>query len=321
MKQIDFAILGAGALGSILGAHLARAGHSVVMLVRENRARQIDSQGLQIRGLVEFDQRVPTLVDTSKLAGARVLIVAMKTQGTAQALAPLRNVPFDTIFSIQNGLAKNELLSAAFDPARLLGSLANTSGELLASGEVLFTRNVNLLLGPMAGNNAAAAREIAQQIDAAGVRSTAVSDIVSREWSKFVAWAGFFILSVTVRTATWKYLVDRDSALILARLVRELGALAKAVGVPLSDESLLPVASMCAGSEESAVEAVLRAGDEFKTRTPDHRMSALQDLVAGRSLEFEDTLGYAAHKAASLGLDLPLLEASYRLAASIDRNR
>ncbi len=50
----EFAILGAGAIGSILGAHLAHAGHSVVMLVREQRAQQIRSDGLRIKGLVEL---------------------------------------------------------------------------------------------------------------------------------------------------------------------------------------------------------------------------------------------------------------------------
>ena len=34
MPDFDFAVLGAGAMGSILGGHLARAGHSVVMLAR-----------------------------------------------------------------------------------------------------------------------------------------------------------------------------------------------------------------------------------------------------------------------------------------------
>ena len=34
-----FAILGAGALGSILGAHLARAGHEVAIIARGERAR------------------------------------------------------------------------------------------------------------------------------------------------------------------------------------------------------------------------------------------------------------------------------------------
>jgi 2-dehydropantoate 2-reductase len=326
MTQYDYAILGAGALGSILGAHLARAGHSVVMLVRENRAKQIDSQGLRITGLSEFTQSVPTLVDTVALRSAKVLIVAMKTQGTTEALAPLRSSRIDAVFSVQNGLAKDELLVDAFGTQRVLGSLANTSGELMASGEVLFTRNVGLMLGPLlapevAESDESTAHRIARELESAGIRSSAVPDIVSREWSKFAAWAGFMILSITVRSATWKYLLDPDSALLHARLVRELGTLAKASGIPLTDDSLLPVASMCSGSEEQAVEAVMRAGQDFKTRVPDHRMSSLQDLDAGRALEVEYTLGHAARKAASLGLDLPLLEASYRLAASIDRNR
>ena len=319
MPRFDFAILGAGAIGSILGAHLARAGHSVVMLVRENRARQIDADGLHISGLSDFKQPVPTLVDTSKLGSARVLIVAMKTYGTTQALAPLRDARIDSVLSIQNGLAKNEFLADIFGSERVLGSLANTSGEMLPSGEVLFTRNVNLLLGALPGGDDAAARNIAQQIDASGVRSSAVPDILSREWSKFAAWAGFMLLSVTIRSPTWKYLVDPDSAALLVKLVREVGTLAEASGVQLTDDSMMPIASMCKGGEEEAVAAVVRAGLDFKARAPDQRMSALQDLDAGRALEVEDTLGYAVRKASALGLTLPLLDASYRLVASIDR--
>ena len=61
--RAEYAILGAGAIGSILGAHLARAGHSVVMLVRERRARQIDELGLRIRGLTTSPCPLPTLRD------------------------------------------------------------------------------------------------------------------------------------------------------------------------------------------------------------------------------------------------------------------
>ena len=51
MREFDFAILGAGAIGSILGAHLARAGHRVVMLARGSRATYLEQHGLAIRGL------------------------------------------------------------------------------------------------------------------------------------------------------------------------------------------------------------------------------------------------------------------------------
>ncbi|HEY9183603.1 MAG TPA: 2-dehydropantoate 2-reductase N-terminal domain-containing protein, partial [Gammaproteobacteria bacterium] len=54
MQKFEFAVLGAGAMGSILGAHLARAGHSVAMLARGRRAEQIRSEGLRISGLIQL---------------------------------------------------------------------------------------------------------------------------------------------------------------------------------------------------------------------------------------------------------------------------
>ena len=47
---MKFAILGAGALGTILGAHLSRAGHEVTMLARGERARTLQRQGLVLNG-------------------------------------------------------------------------------------------------------------------------------------------------------------------------------------------------------------------------------------------------------------------------------
>src|SRR5687767_7494512 len=118
-------------MGSILGAHLARAGHSVVMLARGRRAQQIQNEGLRIKGLVEFTIPVQTLTGAAQLRRADVFIVAMKALGTAQALQPLRDAEVGASFSIQNGVWKNEQLASAFGADRVLGSLANTSGELL----------------------------------------------------------------------------------------------------------------------------------------------------------------------------------------------
>jgi 2-dehydropantoate 2-reductase len=315
----EFAILGAGAIGSILGAHLAKAGHSVVMIVRERRAQQLRAGGLSIRGLAEFDIEVPVLTDATQLQRAGVLIVAMKTMGTATALQPLHKTQIDSAFSIQNGVFKNDHLVAAFGRDRVLGSLADTSGELLPSGEVLFTRNINLLVGELSGELSPRAESIASTIDRSGVRSTAVPDMLGREWSKFVAWTGYMTLSVATRSVTWKYLVDKDIAVLLARTVREMGALARAQGVALNDQAMLPVASMCRGTEQEAVEAVLRAGETFKTKAPEHRMSSLQDFNAGRPLEIEDTVGEALRVAASHGLAMPVQESLYRLVRGLER--
>src|SRR5579862_6491354 len=91
-SEYEFAILGAGALGSILGAHLARAGHSVVMLARGRRADHIRVAGLHISGLAEMVTPVTVMTDPAQLRSAGTLIVAMKTPGTDAALERLRHV-------------------------------------------------------------------------------------------------------------------------------------------------------------------------------------------------------------------------------------
>jgi 2-dehydropantoate 2-reductase len=320
-SEFEFAVLGAGAIGSILGAHLARAGHSVVMLVRERRARQIQADGLRITGLVEFSTPVHTLCDPSQLRSANVLIVAMKTPGTAETLASLRHASIGAAFSIQNGPLKNELLANVFGTQRVLGSLADTSGEMLPGGEIVFTRNVNILLGELSGEASPRAQHIARAIDASGVRAAAVENIQSLEWSKFAAWAGLMALSVTTRAATWSYLTDPGSALVLARLVREMGLLAHALGIELTGKSVLPVATICRGTEDDAVGAVMKVGREFELNARHHRMSSLQDLEAGRPLEIHETFGYALQKAAHYKIALPLVDTFYHLISAIDRTR
>ena len=319
MSEFDFAILGAGAIGSIIGAHLARAGQRVVMLARGARAAYVEEHGLIIRGLSEFTAPVSTLREPRALRSAGTLIVAMKTPGTAEALGTLEHAQFEVALSIQNGPLKNEVLAGAFGRERVLGALADTSGELLPGGEVLFTRNVNVYVGELDGGDSARAQRLARTLDSSGVHAAATTQIQSLEWSKFCAWVGLMAVSVSTRATTWKFLSDPDSALLLVRLVREMGQLARALGIELSDRAVLPSASLCSGEESEAVAMIRRIGAEYRQTAPAHRMSSLQDLEAGRALEVNETLGYARDKACELKLDLPLLECFGRLTAAIDR--
>jgi ketopantoate reductase len=146
-----------------------------------------------------------------------------------------------------------------------------------------------------------------------------VTDVLSLEWTKFAAWVGLMALSVTTRAATWRYLADPDSARTLVRLVREVGQLMRAMDIAPTDESVLPVATLCEGTEEDAVAVVGKVGREFQLKAPEHRMSSLQDLLAGRPLEIHETLGYALRKAGVYQLSLPLTDAFYHLIAALDR--
>jgi 2-dehydropantoate 2-reductase len=318
----DFLILGAGAMGTIFGAHLARAGHSVAVLVRERRARQIrDAGGLKVQGLQAFTAPVTVLTDASALRQAGTLVVAMKTLGTSAALAPLRHVQFDAALSLQNGAYKNDLLVDAFGRQVVLGALADASGELQADGSVLFTRNVLTLLGELEGGMSPRAEALAGALDAAGIRTRAVPDIVGREWSKFCGWAGYMTMAVVTRAVSWKVVTDEDGALLIARVVREMATLAASRGITLSDEALLPIVSMCAGTEQQAAAAVIERNAHMQATAPAHRMSSLQDFEAGRVLELEETVAVALAEARERGIRMPTLETLYHLCRALARIR
>jgi 2-dehydropantoate 2-reductase len=180
-SKTEWVIVGAGAIGSILAAHLVRSGRSVTVLARGRRAQQIQADGLRIKGLSEIVTPLHVVTDASQLTSTSTLIIATKTPGSEELLQQLRHLQVDAALSIQNGVQKDELLARTFGANRTLGALADTSGELLASGEVLFTRNVNLFLGELSGEMSDRAQRIAKTIDDAGVRASIVPDIVSRE--------------------------------------------------------------------------------------------------------------------------------------------
>ena len=263
-----FAILGAGALGSILGAHLSRAGHEVVMIARGERARVLQRQGLVLNGLSEIKARPNVVDDPKRLMDTDTLIVATKAIDTAQAIDTLRHIELQNAFSVQNGVLKNELLSRAFGYSRVLGAMADFSGELLANGEVKFTRNVALHLGEEKGGVSPRADTLAAIIDAAGVRCMTASNIRTREWSKYAGWIAQFPLAVLTRQITWKFLMDERSAMVIVRIVREAAALAAALDVELVDMPPCPCRASCTRAMPMRSPSSAVSARHFSTNRP-----------------------------------------------------
>ena len=316
---MQFTIVGAGALGSILGAHLLAAGHGVTMIARGARARFLTAQGLKIRGLRDLSQPCTVVTPGTLIATPGVLIYTVKTYQMDAALASLANLQPAAVLSVANGVMKNEQLVAVYGAERVLGCMANVSGELLANGEVSFTRNVRMPLGPLPGYRGPDALAIAAAIDTAGVVSAAVADIETIEWSKFAGWLAMFTLAVIARTTTGVYLENPSLAAVGVRLVKEAVALAQARGIALVDQSPLPVVSIAAAADPAQAAEILRAmGRSLQAEAPTHRMSALQDLEAGRPLEVHETLGYAQREAMRLGVPTPTIACCYELVTGLD---
>jgi 2-dehydropantoate 2-reductase len=318
----EFLIVGAGALGSILGAHLGSAGYRVTMLARGARAAAIAKAGIRIEGLTTLVQPVQVITDATQIRNTEILIIATKAIDTVHTVSLLKHIDLRSALSIQNGVFKNEALSNTFGSGRVLGAVADISGELRPDGTVIFTRNIDICLGRLQHNSdeaASAAATVARELNHAGIKASTSSDIQSLEWSKFVGWVGLLTVAVTLRAPTSQCLADPAAALVLVRIVREMGSLCRAEGVKLQDGAVLPVATLCQGTEDSAVDRVLAVGNVFARMAPEHRISALQDLEAERPLEINETIGYAVARAHRLALKLPLLETVLPLITAIDR--
>ncbi|MEM7407355.1 MAG: 2-dehydropantoate 2-reductase [Pseudomonadota bacterium] len=317
---MNFAIVGAGALGSVLGAHLIKAGHGVSMVARGARAAHLVGAGLRLTGLVDAEAacRVVTQPATLEDDDAEVLIFAVKTYQMEAALAPVAHLNPKAVVSVANGVMKNEQMGAMFGHDVVMGCMADTSGELQSDGVVRFTRNVGMQIGAVTPDSRADAAAVAAAIDDAGVACRAVPNISTVEWSKFTAWVAMFSLAVVARRPTGQFLSDPHFAGATVAQIREAGTVAAALGVALDNDAPMPVVDILAASDADACAIVQGVGRNFAENAPQHRMSALQDLEAGRRLEVHETLGWLVGKADALGLPVPALKTALQLAAGLD---
>jgi ketopantoate reductase len=130
-----------------------------------------------------------------------------------------------------------------------------------------------------------------------------------------VGWIASFPLAVLTRQITWKYMMDERSAGVIVRIVREAAMLAKALKIELVDMSPLPVPSIVRSSDAEAIGIIQGIGKTFLEKSPEHRMSAQQDVLRGSRLEYEETLGFALQKAREVGVAMPTLDTCYRILA------
>ena len=146
-------VLGAGALGSIIAGHLARAGEDVTLVARGDRAEHLKKNGITITGLAEFNVACPIVTDPSQISGADVLIVAVKTHQLDSAISGLSHARFSCVTSVQNVVRWYDRLSEVFGVANVVGASAAIGGEMTANGDVSFTYYGCFEIGETAGGD------------------------------------------------------------------------------------------------------------------------------------------------------------------------
>jgi 2-dehydropantoate 2-reductase len=317
---VRIVIVGAGAVGSILAAHLARGGEEVVCVARGRRAAQLREHGIRITGLKTMNVPVEVVEDTRTLRHTDVLAIATKSYDSESALASVAHMDVRYALSLQNGVYKDEQVARVFGAARTLGAVAAFGGEVMPDGELVWTIYEQLNLGVLPHGRT-------PEVDAIGAaigrhfRCEVSPNILTVEWSKYVIFVGLLALSVITRLETYRMLQDPDLAVFITTLYREMAALAAKLGIPLEDGGAMSrIRTVTSLPFDEAVEDVRRSGAELEARgATRHKVSTLQDIEHGRRLEIEEILGYALRKGAELGVPLPTVDMCYRVLTGIDR--
>jgi 2-dehydropantoate 2-reductase len=313
-------ILGAGAMGSILGAHLAHGGAEVIFLARGQRAQWLREHDITVSGLTNITAPVHVIERPHEVKDADVLLVAVKTHDTETALNSLRQLAVGNVLSVQNGVLKNAQVAHVFGWEKTLGAMGGVAGEVLPNGTVHCTIQQRLVIGELPEGTSARVETLATALTRAGLPTEVSPQIQSIEWSKYVLFVGLMAVAALTRLETYKFLKDPDLALVRVRLEREVAQIATALGIPLVDYDGIQAKTLTSLPIEEAVARVQHSGEQFEARgATAHKVSTLQDLERGRRLEVEETLGYAARKGAELGLQLPTVDTCYRLLAGISR--
>jgi 2-dehydropantoate 2-reductase len=285
-------VLGTGALGSVIGAHLVRAGEEVIFIARGPRAAFLQQHGLRLTGLADFTAPITVTTRPQEVQEADFLMVTVKTYDMEPVLASVQPLTVGSVLSWQNGVLKQEQLARTFGWERVLGAAAIVSGEVLPEGTVRFTLNERLALGELPAGTSERAEALATTLVRAGL----------------------------MRLATAQFLNDPDGSVLVARIVRELGHIAARLGIPLEDRGLLPIQTLCSGPLAEAVAYVRQGGAVMAARAPAHKNSLLHDLERGRRLEVEETPGYCVRKGVELDIPLPTVDTCYRLLAGVNRH-
>jgi len=291
-------VAGAGSIGSLLAAHLARVADVTVLTRRKEHAAALRDHGLRISGRSDFTAQVDATTDPSALPDAELAILACKGTDLEPLAASLEGtLPSATVMTIQNGLGAEDVV-AAYGDWPLLSSVTFMSGTRHGDAHVEYVLDTATWIGPYRGTTEADARRVAELMEAGGLKAEAFADLRPAQWSKLIFNATVNgVAALTGLPHDFHFAqTERPSDLgILVRdLVDEGKAVAAAAGVELHDD---PWAMNVLATE----------------RGHRHFPSMLEDVESRRPTELESINGALAREAWRLGVDVPLQTAVYRL--------
>ena len=291
-------VVGAGVIGSLYAAHLARLREVWVLTRRPEHADALNAEGLRVSGRHEFSARLAATADPAELPDFDLGIVATKATEVDAAGARLAGrFPEAALMTVQNGLGAEEILRRHGD-WRLISAVTFMSGTRHSDTHVEYILDTETWLGPYGDTPYEVVDEVARLIVDSGLRARALPDLRPAQWSKLIFNATVNSVAALTGLPHDFHFAERERLEHLGHLVHDLIAEGKAVadaaGIELHEDPW-----------EMNVLATRRGSR--------HYPSMLEDVEARRPTEVDHITGALVREAERLGVAVPLQAALYRL--------
>ena len=310
-------IIGAGAIGGVVGGMLTRAGYDVTLF--DHWVAHIDAMkqhGLRLSGPLIGDIRVPVnarhLYEAQEIAEPfDIGIVAVKSYDTEWASAFISPLVRDdgAIVDFQNGI-NDERVAAVVSHERTLGCVITIGAGMYDPGHCMRTdtRTLGFKVGELDGSDSDRAREIAAIMNhVAGSEST--TNLWGERWGKLAVNCMANPIAGLSGYGSGEVRARDDTRWLCTRIAAEVIQVGRAYGHNIDGvwgidaQKFVDVAN---GADPTELDAELIAGAQALGAG---RPSFLQDVIRGRRVEIDALNGWVVEQGKAVEVPTPINEA------------
>lgn len=266
------AIMGAGAVGAYFGAKLAAAKNEVSFIARGAHLEAMQQHGLSIESLggnLRINDAVFTENPTT-VGVVDLVLFCVKSYDTIEAakkIIPLIR-PQTEILALQNGVDNADKIAQIAGNKLPLGGVVYIGAQLLRPGVIKHSAGGRIVFGELDGEVRETTRSVERMLSAAKIPCEISPDIRKAQWRKLLWNAPFCAISCLVR-GTVRDIIESES-------LRQLAV-----------DCMLEVREAAATQSIDLEPSLLDETLQFSKSLGDFKPSMLQDLEAGKPLEYE----------------------------------
>ncbi|MFB6085755.1 MAG: ketopantoate reductase family protein [Halodesulfurarchaeum sp.] len=282
------AVIGTGAIGSALGAHLSRTA-PVTLVGHENpHLRAIETGRLDVRapGNSPTPVKLAVTTDHSVVERADLVILAVKSYDTDGAMTDIESGLGDAaVMTLQNGLGNIERIRESVAPERVIGGTTTMGAFVPKPGTVRIESRGETRIGRPWGETDPILERVTATFESAGLQ-TEIDDRIRRTiWEKVLVNVGINPVTALGGVPNGR-LRSGFGRSLLETAIEEAQCVARAEGFPV----------------DSPVERAIAVADA----TAQNRSSMLRDLESNSRTEIEALNGAIVDRAASHDVRVPV---------------